>query len=271
MTPGRPTPSRPVALAAAAHPDDIEFHFAGTLLRLKQAGCEIHMWNLANGSCGTAVHHKHEIIRLRRAEAEASAAVAGAVYHPPLVDDLDVFYTPELVARAAAVVRQIKPALMLIPSPQDYMEDHTNTCRILVTAAFVRGMRNFPCEPPAAPWDGPTVLYHGLPHGLRDGLRRLVRPGQYVDVEPVLATKRQMLSTHATQRDWLDASQGIGAYVSEMEAVCRTVGHLSGRFAVAEGWRRHSHLGFAAADADPLSDLLGDACWTDPRYEESLG
>jgi LmbE family N-acetylglucosaminyl deacetylase len=41
-------------LAAAAHPDDIEFMMAGTLLRLKDAGCEIHLWNLANGCCGSA-------------------------------------------------------------------------------------------------------------------------------------------------------------------------------------------------------------------------
>ena len=262
---------RLVALAAAAHPDDIEYMFAGTLLRLKEAGCEIHMWNLANGSCGTAVHEKDDIIRLRRAEAEASAALAGAVYHPPLCDDLLVFYTPELVARAAAVVRDIQPTIMLVPSPQDYMEDHTNTCRILVTAAFVRGMRNFPCDPPRPPWGGPTVLYHGLPHGLRDGLRRLVRSGQYVDIEPALETKRRMLSQHRTQKDWLDASQGIGAYVQQMEAFAREVGRMSGRFASAEGWRRHSHWGFAGPDADPLAELLGEACWTDPAYEAGLG
>jgi LmbE family N-acetylglucosaminyl deacetylase len=269
--PSADTPRRPVALAAAAHPDDIEFLFAGTLLRLKQAGCEIHYWNLANGSCGTAEHDKTEIIRLRRAEAEASATLAEAIYHPPLCDDLMVYYIPDLVARAAAVVREVKPTLMLIPSPQDYMEDHTNTCRILVTAAFVRGMRNFACQPPTPPWDGQTVLYHGLPHGLRDGLRRLVRSGQYVDIEPVLDTKREMLRQHETQKNWLDASQGIGAYLSEMENMCRTIGEMSGQFAFAEGWRRHSHLGFAGPDDDPLSDLLGDACWTVQEYEEGLG
>lgn len=263
--------ARPVALAAAAHPDDIEFLFAGTLLRLKEAGCEIHMWNLANGSCGSATHEKDEIVRIRGAETRASAELAGAVCHPPLADDLMVFYTPRLVARAAAVVRQVKPALMLVPSPEDYMEDHTNACRILVTAAFVRAMRNFPCEPPTPPWSGATVLYHALPHGLRDGLRRLVRPGQSVDIGPVLPTKRRMLAQHKSQKEWLDASQGIGAYVREMEAMCRTLGTMSGRFEFAEGWRRHSHLGFAGPQDDPLSELLGEACWTDPDYEASLG
>jgi hypothetical protein len=31
---------------------------------------------------------------------------------------------------------------------------------------------------------------------------------------------------------------------------------MSGRFAHAEGWRRHLHLGFSAHDDDPLADAL---------------
>mgnify|MGYP000867140096 CR=1 FL=1 len=46
---------RTVVLAAVAHPDDIEFMMAGTLFLLKQAGAEIHLWNLANGCCGSRV------------------------------------------------------------------------------------------------------------------------------------------------------------------------------------------------------------------------
>ena len=41
------------AFAIGAHPDDIEFYMAGTLLLLKQAGCEIHYMNLASGNCGS--------------------------------------------------------------------------------------------------------------------------------------------------------------------------------------------------------------------------
>jgi hypothetical protein len=34
------------------------------------------------------------------------------------------------------------------------------------------------------------------------------------------------------------------------------VGRMSGRFAFAEGWRRHLHLGFCAPDDDPLGTDL---------------
>ena len=42
------------AIAIGAHPDDVEFYMAGTLLLLKQAGYEIHYLNLASGNCGSA-------------------------------------------------------------------------------------------------------------------------------------------------------------------------------------------------------------------------
>ena len=169
------------AMAVGAHPDDIEFMMAGTLLMLKEAGAEIHMWSLANGCCGTAVHDRAEVVLTRRDESLASAREAGAALHGPLADDLAVLYEPGLIARVAAVLREVRPDILLVPSPDDYMEDHVNTCRLVVTGAFARGMRNFETAPPVEPWFGETALYHAMPYGLRDGLRRPVRPGQYED------------------------------------------------------------------------------------------
>ena len=258
-------------LAAAAHPDDIEFMMAGTLLLLKQAGAKIHIWNVANGSHGTATHTTEDIVRLRWAEAQESAKLAGATMHPPITDDLDVFYEPAIVATAAAIVRTVKPNIMLIPSLQDYMEDHMNTGRILVTAAFVRAMRNFITIPETPTWEGETVLYHALPYGLRDGMRRLIRSELYVNITSVLDLKRRMLAQHRTQKEWLDVSQGLDAYLNQMADMSRQVGKLTGRFEYAEGWRRHSHLGFGGPDYNPLPKLLKDACWADPEYERLLG
>jgi len=145
---------RSVAFAVAAHPDDIEFMMAGTLLLLGEAGYELHYLNIANGSCGTAVHSKEDIIRIRTAEARAAARLLGAMYHPPFVDDIDIFYENDLLAKVAAVVREVQPTIMLVPSPQDYMEDHVNAGRLAITAAFCREMRNFPTDPPIAPVGG---------------------------------------------------------------------------------------------------------------------
>jgi len=50
--------NRPTVLSMAAHPDDIGFLFAGTLLLFKEAGCPIHLWTLANGSLGSMMFLK---------------------------------------------------------------------------------------------------------------------------------------------------------------------------------------------------------------------
>ena len=264
-------PTQITALAVGAHPDDIEFLLAGTLLRLKEVGARIHMWNLANGSGGTLVYDYEDIVRIRASEARESSRIARAVYHPALVDDLAIFYEPDMLARVTAVIREIKPNLILTQSPNDYMEDHQNTCRLVVSGTFCRGIPNFSTDPPRNPWLGHTAIYHCMPHGLRDGLRRLQRSGHYVDISPVMDIKREMLSQHRSQKDWLDKSQGIGSYLAEMEDLCLEIGRMSKKFKYAEGWRRHLHLGFSPEDYDPLVDMLGDACWVDPEYEAFVG
>jgi LmbE family N-acetylglucosaminyl deacetylase len=262
--------SKPVAFAVAAHPDDIEFMMAGTLVLLGQAGYEPHMMNLCNGSCGTAIEDRDRIIARRTEEARQATRTLGAVFHEPLVDDLDLFYERPTLNRMVALVREVKPAVMFLSSPQDYMEDHMNACRVAVTAAFCRGMRNYPADPPCAPLPNEVTLYHALPWGLRDSLRRMVYAGQYVDITSVLATKRAALACHKSQKEWLDASQGLDSYLTTMEEMAREVGRLSGRFTYAEGWRRHLHLGFCGEHADPLTDALGDKVVVSTAYEQAL-
>jgi LmbE family N-acetylglucosaminyl deacetylase len=95
---------------------------------------------------------------------------------------------------------------------------------------------------------------------LRDPLRRPVRPRMYVDVTDVMGTKREMLARHNSQKEWLDVSQGLDAYLKTMEEMSRQVGRMSGRFPYAEGWTRHLHLGFCSEDADPLAAVLRERC-----------
>lgn len=248
-----------VAFAVAAHPDDIEFMMAGTLLLLGRAGYELHYMTVANGSCGSTTMGRDETVAARTREARQAAAVLGATYHAPFVDDLQITYRPELVARLCGLVREIQPGIILIPAMQDYMEDHTNTSRLMVTAAFCRGMRNFATDPPTAPTDGDLALYHAMPCGLVDQVRNPVRPHLCVDVTAVLDRKRQALTCHRSQIEWLDHSQGLDSIFKAMEDLLAAVGRISGKFACAEGWHRHAHMGFAPEDFNPLCEALGEA------------
>ncbi len=245
----------PVALAVVAHPDDVEFTMAGTLLLLKEAGAEIHIWNLANGCYGTIRHTKAEIARIRRREAVASAKLGGATAHPPLFDDLSIFYDAPSLARVSAGMRAIRPTIVLTHPFIDYMEDHQNAARLAVTAAFSRSIKNYVTRPPRAPWDDPVAVYHALPHGLTGP--QVAKPTHFVGIGRVLALKRAMLAAHKSQKEWLDVSQGMDAYLTQMENSGRAVGKLSRRFPVAEAFTRHSPVGFSAPEWDPLAELLG--------------
>ena len=260
----------PAALAVAAHPDDIEFLMAGTLVLLREAGWEIHYLNVATGNCGSARHSAAATRRIRRAEAQEAARRLGATWHPSLADDIEIFYDDRLLRRLAAVVREVRPTIVLTHSPQDYMEDHINAGRLAVTAAFVRGMPNYRTVPARPAIEGDVTVYHAMPHGLRDGLRRRIIPGAWVDTTSVQPVKRQALAAHVSQKSWLDVSQGMDSYLDAMEEMARSVGRTSKRFRFAEGWRRHSHLGFSGTEVDPLATALGARHLVNRAYERGL-
>jgi LmbE family N-acetylglucosaminyl deacetylase len=260
----------PSALALAAHPDDIEFMMAGTLLLLAEAGWAVHYMNVSSGNLGSLSMSLAETARVRRREARRASALLGAAWHPPICDDLQIFYEDRTIRRICAVVRDIDPAVILTHSPTDYMEDHMTTARLAVTAAFARGMRGYRSTPGRKPVNGPVTIYHASPHGLRDGLRRLIRPGAFVDTTSVHDRKRAALALHESQRRFLDRTQGMDDYLNTMEEFSAAMGRLSGRFRHAEGWRRHGHLGFSATEVDPLRDALGERCLVSEEYEQLL-
>lgn len=260
----------PTAFAIAAHPDDIEFLMAGTLLLLRQAGWETHYLNVANGSCGSMEQGPVKTAARRRGESRRAAALLEARWHPSLVRDAELYPEDRLIRRLAAVIRDVNPAIILTHGSDDYMADHTNCCRAVEMAAFVRGMPNFRSQPVRPPAPGEVVLYHSLPHGLRDPLRRPVVPGLFIDTATVQDRKRGALAAHGSQKSWLDRTQGMDSYLHVMDEMAAEVGRWSGKYRVAEGWRRHSHLGYAARDHDLLAAVLGPCASVNGAYEAAL-
>lgn len=242
----------------------------GTLILLRERGWEVHIMPLADGRCGTAAEPVEIIVARRRAEAMAACALIGAHYHPPVAADLQLHHDTPTVAKVVSVIRQVQPSILLLHSPADYMEDHQNACRIGCTAAFARGMINYPSDPPRPTMTADITVYHAMPHGLRDPLRKMVRPGLYVNIASVLPPKRRMLACHQSQKEWLDLSQGMDSYLEAMVGMAREVGKISGVFEAAEGFRRRNHLGLSASDQDPLRHELPGLCRVDPEFEALL-
>jgi LmbE family N-acetylglucosaminyl deacetylase len=247
----------PSALAIAAHPDDIEFVMAGTLLLLREAGWQIHYLNVSTGNMGSTVMTATETARVRREEAQRAAKLLGAKWHAPFCDDLTIFYTEENLRRLCSVVREAAPTVVLTHALQDYMEDHMITARLAVTATFARGIPNYRSKPVRKPTLEPCVIYHAMPHGQCTPMREPVQPELIVDTTNVHATKRAALACHASQKEWLDKTQGMDSYLATMDGFSRSLGQQSRKFQHAEGWRRHLHYGFGAEADDPLHDALG--------------
>lgn len=245
-----------IVFAIASHPDDIEFMMAGTLFRLREADYEVHYMNVANGCCGTDRHGIDEIIEIRREESKQACEYMGATFHDSLVNDLEIFYEKKLISQIASIIRQVSPDIILTQYPFEYMEDHSNTARTVVTAAFCRGMKNFPVQPDVKPITKTVTIYHSLPYGLTDSLRKPVEADFYVDVEAFIENKAKMLAKHKSQKEWLDISQGLDAYLITMKDMCAEIGKMSGKFKFAEGWIRHSHYGFCGKEDNSLADML---------------
>ncbi len=250
---------RKAALAIGAHPDDVEFMMAGTLARLADAGYECHIHTVGNGNCGTATYTHEEIIRIRRAESHAAAAVMGATYHPGFVNDIEIYYEDSLLRRVTALVREVEPEIVLTQSPQDYMEDHMNSCRLTVTACFCRGMRNWISEPPLPPTPQDIYVYHCQPHSNIGPLGEPIRPSLLVDVSDKIELKEDMLRCHASQKEWLDVSQGKDSYLVAMRDMLADIGQAGAKpVEYAEGFRQHLHMGMSAEPCDKLSEVLAD-------------
>ena len=248
----------PSVLAIGAHHDDIEFLMAGTMLRLRDLGWDVHYMNVADGSRGSTVMGREEIATMRLAEAKAAAKLMGATFHDPICPDMEIAYTTELLRKVAAVVRQAKPSVLLTHSPSCYMEDHENASRLAVSAAFAHAMPNFESDPEFETYDEPLTVYHCQPIGNRHPLGDVVVPHFYVDVTSQLEEKTAALACHASQKEWLDKSQGMNSYLQTMRDVCSETGQMSGKFKYAEGWRRREHWGFCGPNDDPLADAFGD-------------
>ena len=71
----------PSALAIAAHPDDIEFLYAGTMLQLGERGWDLHYINLCDGSRGSTTMNQQECAATRLRKQNVPAKHWGRFIH----------------------------------------------------------------------------------------------------------------------------------------------------------------------------------------------
>src|SRR5689334_5864502 len=105
------------ALAIFAHPDDPEVACAGTLAAWVSAGCEAHLVIANAGDKGAGTNPK-KLARVRRAEADEAAKVLGLTSLEALAyPDGELENTSELRGRLIALIRSIRPDVVIAPDP----------------------------------------------------------------------------------------------------------------------------------------------------------
>jgi LmbE family N-acetylglucosaminyl deacetylase len=218
---------------------------AGTLHALKALGWELGIATMTAGDRGSAVHKREEIAQIRLKETRAAADFLGARYSCTGLKDMEVFANVENFRRAVEVMRSFDPDVVLTHSPVDYMVDHEETSRLVRDAAFTNAMPLFSTlQFPAAPIGrGTPALYYSDPIEGLDHTGNRIYPQFYVDISDQIEKKRQMLSCHVSQREWLRSHHGLDEYINQMTSWAERYGREAG-CAYAEGFRQHLGHGY---------------------------
>jgi LmbE family N-acetylglucosaminyl deacetylase len=232
-------------LSFMAHPDDSEILVAGTLFRLKSLGWEIGIATMTAGDCGSATYSRAEISKMRLHEASDAAAYLGASYSCAGLNDVEVFANAENLRLVVEVMRAFDPDVVITHSPADYMVDHEETSRLARAAAFAIAVPLYETTraPAAAVARVTPALYYADPVEGIDTMGNRIPPHFYVDVGNQMDSKREMLSRHKSQRDWLREHHGVDEYLDQMASWAEQYGRECG-VRYAEGFRQYLGHGY---------------------------
>jgi len=204
------------ALAFLAHPDDAEILCAGTLIRLADAGWDIHIATATAGDCGSMTEPADVISRIRTEEARHAAAQLDGEYHCLGELDCRIVFDKPTVQKAIDMVRGIAPDLMFTHAPKDYMMDHEIVSLLARSASFIYAAPNV-SDQPAPKHGGVPHLYYCDPLEGIDPMGNPVEPTTVIDITDQMDRKTQMLKAHKSQREWLRAHHGMDEYIDAMQ------------------------------------------------------
>ena len=208
-------------LAIAAHRDDVEQTCGGTLLVQQSLGWRTGILDLTQGEAGTRGSASE-----RAAEAAAAAEILRVTHREALdLPDGNIQNTLENRLKVAAVLRRLRPRVVILPYWQGRHPDHYTCATLGYEACFVAGLSRL---------DLPAT--HGAPHRpykiLYASLYADVRPTFVVDITAYIETRLQSLLAYRSQ--YGAQVQGAGLFVPEedirerMFATARHYGLLAG-------------------------------------------
>jgi N-acetylglucosamine malate deacetylase 1 len=237
-----------------AHPDDIETLSAGTAALLAERGHRVVIATMTAGDCGSKDYSPEELARIRKREAAAAANLIGAEFHCLDFGDLAIFVDDASRRRVTEFIRRLRPHVVLTSAPADYHCDHEATSLLVRDSCFAAGAPNYRTGG-AAPLDHIPHLYFMDPIEGVDREGNPVPPDFVVNVENYMGVKRDMLSCHESQREWLRKHHGMDDFVAVMDQWTRAAGARVG-IRYGEGFRRYKVAPFPQTAL--LPELIGE-------------
>jgi LmbE family N-acetylglucosaminyl deacetylase len=186
-------------LVIGAHPDDAEFHAGGLMLKWADAGHEVVILCLTDGSAGHQTMAPAELAMRRRREAAAAAQQLGAEIH--IWDEPDGELVPSIRLRKALIgqIRDLAPDLIVTHRTADYHPDHRATAELVQDASYLLQVPNAVSEHAPLTYVPPILLAHD-----RFTHPRPFRPDWVIDTEPLLERIVALLDCHESQvYEWL--------------------------------------------------------------------
>ena len=229
-------------LSIQAHPDDAEFTCAGTLALLRQKGWQVHIATMTPGDCGSAALSRAEISQIRKQEAANAAKLLDGQYHCLECEDVFILYDKPTLLKVIALLRTVRPTVVITHGPQDYFIDHENTSHLVRTGCFGCGIPNVDTPGIEAYGFTPYLYYADAMEG-KDIFGKPIAPSVYVDITATMETKEQMLCCHKSQRDWLMAHHGMDEYTAMLKRHAESRGQEI-NVTYAEAFRQHLGHGY---------------------------
>ena len=133
-------------LEVGCHPDDLEIACGGTLRKYVEQGAEVYTCHVANGNQGHVVIEPEPLAAMRAEEFEEASKIIGAkqTFNLNVGDMLVNSHDLAVMDAMADVVRCTRPDVIITHNDTDYMQDHTETSRIVTNGSFCSSLSHRP-------------------------------------------------------------------------------------------------------------------------------
>lgn len=188
-------------LAIAAHRDDVEQTCGGTLLKAAERGQRTAILDLTRGEMGTRGSASD-----REREAADAARILRVAWRQALdIPDARVENTFENRLKIVAVVRELRPRVVIVPYWQGRHPDHYNASTLAYEACFLAGLKKLDLAgEPHRPF---KIVYASL---YAD-----VRPTFVVDITAQFERRLEALFAYRSQYE--DQASGGGLFPAHAE------------------------------------------------------